>query len=97
MFVTHNVSCSCIMIVLSHLAFKHDEELNTTPGQCSSPAFSIAIYSVRRNIQCKVYMVILNPGITIVLFVCVEVLWPSQQLRSCRASQLPIYTVPGQA
>ena len=32
-----------------------------------------------------------------VLFVCVEVLRPSQQLRSCRAGQLPINTVPGQA
>ena len=30
-------------------------------------------------------------------FVCVEVLRPSQQLRSCRAGQLPINTVPGQA
>ena len=29
--------------------------------------------------------------------VCVEVLWPSQQLRSCGAGQLPINTVPGQA
>ena len=29
------------------------------------------------------------------LFVCVEVLRPSQQLRSCRAGQLPINTVPG--
>ena len=31
------------------------------------------------------------------LFVCVEFLWPFQQLRSCRAGQLPINTVPGQA
>ena len=31
------------------------------------------------------------------LFVCVEVLRPSQQLRSCRVGQLPINTVPGQA
>ena len=31
------------------------------------------------------------------LFVCVEVLRPSQQLRSCRAGQLPINIVPGQA
>ena len=31
------------------------------------------------------------------LFVCVEVLRLSQQLRSCRAGQLPINTVPGQA
>ena len=31
------------------------------------------------------------------LFVCVEVLWPCQQLRSCLAGQLPINTVPGQA
>ena len=31
------------------------------------------------------------------LFVCVVVLQPCQQLRSCRASQLPINTVPGQA
>ena len=31
------------------------------------------------------------------LFVCVEVLWPNQQLRSCRAGQLPINTVLGQA
>ena len=32
------------------------------------------------------------------LFVCVEDLRPSQQLRSCRAAgQLPINTVPGQA
>ena len=30
------------------------------------------------------------------LFVCVEVLRPSQQLRSCRVGQLPINTVPGQ-
>ena len=30
------------------------------------------------------------------LFVCVEVLRPSQQLWSCRAGQLPINTVPGQ-
>ena len=30
-------------------------------------------------------------------FVCVEVLRPSQQLRSCRAGQLPINTVPRQA
>ena len=29
--------------------------------------------------------------------VCVEVLRPSQQLRSCRAGQLPINIVPGQA
>ena len=28
-------------------------------------------------------------------FVCVEFLRPSQQLRSCRAGQLPINTVPG--
>ena len=32
-----------------------------------------------------------------ILFVCDEVLRPSQQLRSCRAGQLPINTVPGQA
>ena len=32
-----------------------------------------------------------------VLFVCVEVLRPCQQLKSCRAGQLPINTVPGQA
>ena len=31
------------------------------------------------------------------LFVCVEVLRPSQQLRSCQAGQLLINTVPGQA
>ena len=31
------------------------------------------------------------------MFVSVEVLWPSQQLRSCPVSQLPINTVPGQA
>ena len=31
------------------------------------------------------------------LFVCVEVLRPCQQLRSCRAGQLPINTVLGQA
>ena len=31
------------------------------------------------------------------LFVCVEVLRPSQQLRSCRVGQLPINHVPGQA
>ena len=31
------------------------------------------------------------------LFVCVEVLRPSQQLRTCQAGQLPISTVPGQA
>ena len=31
------------------------------------------------------------------LFVCVEVLRPSQQPRSCRADQSPINTVPGQA
>ena len=31
------------------------------------------------------------------LFVCVEVLWPCQQLRSCEAGQLSINTVPGQA
>ena len=31
------------------------------------------------------------------LFVCVDVLRPSQQLRSCRADQLPISTVPGKA
>ena len=31
------------------------------------------------------------------LFVCVEVLRPSQQLRSNRAGHLPINTVPGQA
>ena len=30
-------------------------------------------------------------------FACVEVLRPSQQLRSCRAGKLPINTVPGQA
>ena len=30
-------------------------------------------------------------------FVCVEVLRPSQQLRSCRVGQLPINIVPGQA
>ena len=33
----------------------------------------------------------------LVLFVCVEVLRPSQKLRSCRAGQLPINSVPGQA
>ena len=33
----------------------------------------------------------------LVLFVCVEVLRPSQQLWSCQASQLPINTVAGQA
>ena len=31
------------------------------------------------------------------LFVCGEVSRPYQQLRPCRAGQLPIYTVPGQA
>ena len=31
------------------------------------------------------------------LFVCVEVLRSSQQLRPCRADQLTINTVPGQA
>ena len=31
------------------------------------------------------------------VFVCVEVLRPCQQLRSCRAGQLPINTVPRQA
>ena len=31
------------------------------------------------------------------LFVCVEVLRPSQQLRSCQTGQLPINTVPGKA
>ena len=31
------------------------------------------------------------------LFVCVEILRPSQQLRPCRAGQLPINTDPGQA
>ena len=35
--------------------------------------------------------------LSFVLFVCVEVLRPSQQLRSFRAGQLPINTVPGQA
>ena len=35
--------------------------------------------------------------LTHLCFVCVEVLLPSQQLRSCRAGQLPINTVPGQA
>ena len=30
-------------------------------------------------------------------FVCVEVLRPRQELRSCRAGQLPINTVPEQA
>ena len=30
-------------------------------------------------------------------FVFVEVLRPKQQLRSCRAGQLPVNTVPGQA
>ena len=33
---------------------------------------------------------------TFSLFVCVEALRPCQQLRSCRAGQLPINTVPGQ-
>ena len=32
-----------------------------------------------------------------IIFVCVEVLRPSQQLRSCRADQLPTNTVPRQA
>ena len=31
------------------------------------------------------------------VFVCVEVLWPSQQLLSCWASPLHVDTVPGQA
>ena len=31
------------------------------------------------------------------LFVCVEVLRPSQQLRSCQVDQLSTNTVPGQA
>ena len=34
---------------------------------------------------------------SIFCFVCVEVLRPSQQLKSCRAGQIPINTVPGQA
>ena len=42
-----------------------------------------------------------NPNVIFIwsvdLFVCVEVLRPSQQLRSCRAGQLPINSVPGQA
>ena len=33
----------------------------------------------------------------VVFFLCVEALQPCQQLRSCRAGQLPIDTVPGQA
>ena len=37
-----------------------------------------------------------NLDILFCLFVCVDVLRPSQQLRSCRAGQLPINTVPGQ-
>ena len=32
-----------------------------------------------------------------IYFVCVDVLRPCQQLRSCRAGQLPINIVPGQA
>ena len=38
-----------------------------------------------------------NFGGKMFLFVCVEVLRPKQQLRSCRAGQLPINTVSGQA
>ena len=33
---------------------------------------------------------------SLLLSVCVEVLQPCQQLRLCRASHLPINTVPGQ-
>ena len=40
---------------------------------------------------------LVNQSSLICLFVCVEVLRPSQQLRSCQAGQLPISTVPGQA
>ena len=36
-------------------------------------------------------------GKFVCLFACVEVLRPCQQLRSGRAGQLPINTVPGQA
>ena len=52
---------------------------------------------VQKNLNIrKQTAVIYNPS-PVNLFVCVEVLQPSQQLKSCQAGQLPINTVPGQA
>ena len=44
-----------------------------------------------------IFLIFLQDCDVKVLFGCVEVLRPSQQLRSCRVGQLPINIVPGQA
>ena len=47
-------------------------------------------------LDCKASTQTTAPWLLLHVFVCVEVLRPCQQLRSCRAGQLPINTVPGQ-
>ena len=49
------------------------------------------------NITARKDQKMLTPSTDFSLFVFVEVLRPSQQLRSCRAGQLPINTIPRQA
>ena len=48
--------------------------------------------------QIKEYLAVYKISVCLCacLFVCVEGSRPCQQLRSCRAGQLPINTVPGQ-
>ena len=55
------------------------------------------IISYRHFFRAFYYNTALIMSCKVTLFVCVEVLRPCQQLRSCRAGQLPINTVPGQA
>ena len=53
--------------------------------------------STTRSCRAGQLIVVLFLGRLRLSFVCLEVLRPCQQLRSCRVGQLPINTVPGQA
>ena len=59
-------------------------------------SMSLALPRHRHYFQC-IFMVQNGKWLSIAECICVEVLRHSQQLRSCRAGQLPINTVPGQA
>ena len=61
-------------------------------AKCHSKCFRILFFSYCLKFCLKAsFLALVN------FCVCVEVLRPSQQLRSCRAGQLPINTVAGQA
>ena len=60
-------------------------------GHCSKDIVTSIVYTYNHGKYVCINILF------VYLFVCVEVLRPSQRLRSCRAGQLLINTVPGQA